>query len=137
ALMPSALLRHGLAKAISEHCESLDQVGGLTLVHELKLNAEPDEATSRAVFRIFQEVLSNMLKYAGATEIRVRLREEGGEVRLWTSDNGKGFDTKGIESSAGIGWENIRFRTQLLQGSFSVKSAPGEGSIVQVNLPLT
>jgi two-component system, NarL family, sensor histidine kinase UhpB len=83
-----------------------------------------------AIYRIVQEQVSNIIKYAAATSIAIRLRNAGTQVHLRILDNGKGFDTS--KPRFGIGLNNIISRAELYNGKVQVKSAPGAGCELEV-----
>ncbi len=86
------------------------------------------------LFRIAQESLTNSARYADATEVQVRLTHKQQEVRLVLSDNGRGFDV--AEAHQGLGLRGMRERATLLQGTLNLRTAPGQGTTVEVVLPL-
>jgi signal transduction histidine kinase len=86
------------------------------------------------LYRILQEQLNNVIKHADASEVVVELGEVDDSVRLFISDNGKGFVMK--SRKAGIGLMNMRTRAENLNGSFELNSAPGEGCSVEVVVPV-
>ena len=88
---------------------------------ELRLSEEQ----KLMIYRVVQEQLSNVIKYAGASLVGIRLATEGGEVLVEVFDNGQGFDPAKI--SGGIGLKNIRSRLELFSGSLTVDAAPGRG----------
>lgn len=135
-LMPGALLKLGLQNAILESVERVKGNHKIEFRTELKLQKNPPEDISLAVFRIYQECLSNMIKYSGATQISIRLFEDKSGIFLSMEDDGKGFDTRLIKASKGIGWNNIRFRVDLFKGSFEVKSSEGQGTRIEVRIPV-
>ncbi len=135
-LMPGALLRLGLQKAMLESVEQLSGNTKIQIHTDLNLNKDPSEDIGLALFRIYQECLSNMIKYSGATHITIRLFEDRSGIILNMEDDGKGFDTRLVEASKGIGWDNIRFRVDLFKGSFEVKSSEGQGTRIEVRIPV-
>lgn len=86
------------------------------------------------LYRIGQEAIRNIIKYANATEIKVELILYRKNMNLLISDNGVGFDTQKV--TAGIGLANIKRRSEFFNGSFSVYSTPGEGCEIVVKIPL-
>jgi len=94
-----------------------------------------------ALLRICQEALTNVLKYAEATQTTVTLAFDDSQVRLVVRDNGIGFDpeipaTRGPDSG-GFGLINMRERARLVGGELTVHSEPGQGTIVEATLSLT
>ena len=86
------------------------------------------------LYRILQEQLRNIYKYAEATEIEIDVLIHQGNLKMWVSDNGKGFDVK--TKTDGIGLANVRRRTELFSGRFEIDSSPGNGCEIAVYLPL-
>ncbi len=101
-----------------------DHLAGLPIPQEMHL----------AVYRIIQEQLNNVLKYAAATQVTIRLHYHEAELRLLIVDNGRGFDTR--IRRAGIGITNMRTRAENLSGQFDISSQPGEGCRLEVRFPL-
>jgi PAS domain S-box-containing protein len=87
-----------------------------------------------ALYRIVQEQLSNIFKYAKATIVEIDLRKEAKVLRLSVTDNGKGFDMNKLRR--GIGLENISRRVKLLDGTTHIWSEPGKGCKLMAEIPL-
>ncbi|MBN8668513.1 MAG: PAS domain-containing protein [Chitinophagales bacterium] len=77
------------------------------------------------IYRIIQEQLNNITKYASATKVAVQLRFEGNLVTLEITDNGKGFDP--ADAKSGVGLRNMQSRLLAYQGTMDIHSAPGKG----------
>jgi len=93
------------------------------------------------LYRIVQEGLNNVAKHAEARKISVRLRCDEAAARLTIEDDGKGFETN-IQSGpnaagSGLGLIGIRERVSFINGTFTVLSAPGNGTRLEVEIPLT
>jgi PAS domain S-box-containing protein len=86
------------------------------------------------LYRILQEQLKNILKYAKATVIEVNVALDHNILKMTISDNGVGFDVDSPKN--GIGFANMRRRAELFSGKFDVNSSFGEGCIVLVDIPL-
>ena len=98
----------------------------------------PPEAAIH-VYRIVQEALSNVARHSGAREAWVTLGEKDNHLDLEIRDNGSGFEARtDMKRTAGqgIGLMGMRERAEHLQGSFSIRSAPQEGTTVSVRVPL-
>lgn len=100
---------------------------------EEEINALP-EKIKLALYRIVQEQVSNILKYAGAKEMAIELGIAAKKVCLRIYDNGRGFDPK--KHPKGIGLRNIASRAELLGGKQAIISAPGQGCTLQVEIPV-
>lgn len=133
ALMPSALIQLGLVSAIEQLQEKINKVGKIKLEFDhTKYTAKLSQSTEVTVYRIIQEATNNMIKHAEASMIQLSLTSNGNQILLKISDNGKGFDTKLIHQSKGIGWKNIASRAQHLNGKLEIKSSQGKGT--EINL---
>lgn len=102
----------------------IKEVDELEIIGDIQLN----------LYRILQEQLNNIMKYAKATVIEVSLRLQSNAIQLRIYDNGIGFDTK--HSKNGIGLSNIKKRSQLFSGNFFLNSSPGNGCEIVVEIPL-
>lgn len=86
------------------------------------------------LYRILQEQMNNIIKYAKASEVTISLKHHGKNVVLKIADNGVGFDQN--SKKAGIGLQNIKRRTEIFAGLFKIISAEGKGCELTVELPL-
>ena len=136
-LRPGILDDFGLAAAIEWQLDTLCSRTGIDCRFDNE-GYEPeltrDKAT--ALFRIFQELLTNIIRHAGATEVVVRLREKDGELRLQVADNGRGITEDEIHSPYAFGLLGIRERLYPLGGQVVFKGRPGQGTRVGIHLPL-
>jgi len=113
---------------LDEHTQVLlhfdDSVKRYPLSMEVQLN----------LYRILQEQLRNILKYAQATVIEVNVLIYNCKLKMHIIDNGIGFDTSTAKN--GIGLANMKRRTELFSGKFEIKSSPGTGCSIIVDIPL-
>ena len=92
-----------------------------------------------ALFRIAQEALQNSVKHSGATSATIVLEFAGGLVRLVVADDGKGFDLRRVPAptrEGRLGLYGMHERAELLGGMLTIKTAPGQGTRVEVEIPL-
>jgi two-component system sensor histidine kinase DegS len=75
------------------------------------------------------------VKYASATIVKLHVIQKEEEVYLMLEDNGKGFDPERVASS-GMGLQNIRERSKLLNGIAEINSTPGQGTVIEVHIPI-
>ena len=92
----------------------------------------PDR-TKMHLYRIIQESLQNVNKYADAENVRVGFKTSGTAVELVIEDNGIGFDVG--KKKRGIGIKNIASRTKEINGNFELKSTKGKGTTIRVSFP--
>ena len=96
-----------------------------------------DERRSSAVFRIYQELLTNIARHANATEVTIRLEQRNGRLMLTVRDNGKGITPEESENPKSLGILGMRERALLLGGKFSIKGKPGKGTAATVSIPIS
>jgi signal transduction histidine kinase len=134
-LRPPALEQEGLLGALHQRLGAVEQRAGV----EARLVAEDvfelPAAVEEGLYRITVEALNNALKHAAATSVTVYLRLADGRIELEVADNGRGFDAQGVDASWGIGLDSMRQRAEKLGGTLSIRSAPGEGTRVRVDVP--
>ena len=135
-LRPLMLDDLGLVPAIEWLVSNFSQRSGVATTLKADEELELREPYATAVFRIVQESLVNVGKHAAATEATVSIEQVGDAVELVVQDNGKGFVTSAPRKPQSLGLLGLRERAQLLKGSFSIDSAPGEGTRVSVRIPM-
>jgi len=125
--------KYGLNEAVTQLFRTLEQTKGI----EFNLFLHPKtpslgQAAGIELYRIIQELVSNTLKHAKATEISLQTNFSENTFNLIFEDNGVGFDPKQL--SGGIGLENIKVRVKRLGGELHIDSEKGRGSIFIVEL---
>lgn len=138
-LRPGILDDLGLMPAIEWQASDFQTRTGIECVVSTKVREDLplEEKRSSAIFRIFQEILTNVARHAHATRIDICLREEDGFLILAVGDNGRGVSETESFSLKSLGILGMRERTLLLGGDFSVKGFRGQGTTVTVKIPLT
>jgi len=94
-----------------------------------------DKQKEMMVFRMVQEAINNCIKYAKAKNILIKLMNNEEKYAVSVHDDGIGFDVELLQSKeTGIGLKNMQNRAELIQGVFSIKSAPGKGTTIEIIL---
>ena len=93
-------------------------------------------ARSVVVFRIAQESLTNITRYAQASRVNVALGRRGTNLWVEVRDNGQGFDLTAAAARKSFGLLGMRERALALGGQVHVNSAPGRGTVIRVTIPL-
>ena len=132
-LRPSTLANLGLVAALEILAREFGESSGLT-VHCALTPVKLKASAELMVFRLAQEALTNIRKYAGAGQVWIDLGMRGSEVQVTVRDDGAGFDSAAPVQSA-YGLLGMRFRVEAEQGVLRVTSAPGQGTSVQATLP--
>jgi signal transduction histidine kinase len=138
-LRPSHLDDLGLPSALRWYAGDLSQRDPLKVQVEVSGEERDIPAAAKtALFRIVQEALTNVVKHAGASNAHVQLRYEPGSIHVRVSDDGAGFDPRlqAMSSRTPWGLKNMEERALLLGGSFRIQTQPGQGTTVEVDLPL-
>jgi PAS domain S-box-containing protein len=135
-LRPGLLDDLGLSAAIEWQLEEFQERTGITC----KIIIDPRDVTfdrdrNTALFRIFQETLTNIARHAEATEVSVSLQQKNGQIELKVQDNGRGITEKELTHPKSFGLIGIRERALIFGGDSSVKGSPGTGTTVTVKIP--
>ncbi|HHW44023.1 MAG TPA: histidine kinase [Desulfotomaculum sp.] len=139
-LRPMVLDDLGLVPAIKKYVEDFKCRSGIPV--ELLVMGSSQRlpaALEVTLFRVLQESLHNIRKHAGECRVTVKLEILPQKVNLMIRDTGKGFDPKDHreqDEHQGYGLVGMRERTQLLKGELSISSAPGQGTVILVSVPL-
>lgn len=136
-LRPPVLDDIGVAAAIEWDLAELKKRSGINFTFASDMVEQyisPDIAI--AVYRIYQEAMTNILRHAGAATIHVSIDLYGGQLRLHIIDDGRGFDTGAIGSGTTYGIIGMKERAAAVGGEVTIYSQPGQGCtvILQVNL---
>lgn len=138
-LMPATLIEFGLKEAVSELVRRINQSKIIRVKFDsFDADRRLPELYEISLFRIIQEWINNIIKYAAAAEISVQLTGHEDEITLIVEDDGNGFNTADLENSNGHGWKNIKSRLQQLNGEVTVESSRGKkgtGLIITVPSP--
>lgn len=134
-LASGTISKFGLIPAIDDLCSALNNSGQIAVefVH-FGLNNRLPQKIELQIYRVIQELTSNVLKHAKATEISINLTSFEKELSIVFEDNGIGM--KDNIKSAGIGLKNINQRVDQINGQITFDSFPGRGTTVNISLPL-
>ncbi len=136
ALLPAALNEFGIVSTLRSLCSELGSLAGFDAVFENSGSLDRMSKKSQVyLYRIAQEALNNIAKHARATQVTMKLNRIDNIVCLEVSDNGKGFIFDPVSFAQRNGLQNMRERTQLLQGEFIMNSKPGNGTTIKVSIP--
>ncbi|HSM06191.1 MAG TPA: ATP-binding protein [Longimicrobiales bacterium] len=136
-LRPPALDDAGFEAAVRGLARDMAEAGLEVRVTVDALPGGLEEATELAVYRMIQESLSNVLRHSGAGEAEVRLGAGRGRLRVLVTDHGSGFDVeREWERGQGLGLFGLRERADQVGAVLDVRSAPGAGTTVRIDIPL-
>ncbi len=137
ALRPPALDHLGLPAAIELEAAAVERRTGIRC--RVSLDPGPirlDDERSTTVFRIFQEALTNIVRHAHASAIRVRLHQTRTAFELNVQDNGRGISKQELSNPQSIGLLGMRERAQQLAGRVDIVGQRGKGTTLTVLMPL-
>jgi len=136
-LFPRVLQEFGLRITLENLC---DQIQGITNIKSnfefVGKEKEIEDHLENSVYRIAQEAINNTVKYADATEIRIRLSIFTNNIELTVEDNGKGFDISDHNVMKSHGLNNMRERSEVLNGIFEIQSEQKKGTKISVSIPI-
>jgi signal transduction histidine kinase len=133
-LRPSLLDDLGLAAAVASHARQHLVGQGLKVSLEIDETLASQPAIDTTIFRIYQELATNILRHAQAEHVTIELFERDGRRILDVEDDGLGFDAEGTFDGAGV--TGMRERAALVNGTIRFDSEPGEGTHVVVEIPI-
>jgi signal transduction histidine kinase len=134
-LRPSSLDQLGLCVALEVLCADVASNLGVPVVAQLQAVPLSKDA-ELTVYRVVQESLTNISKYARASQVQVTLTSQGHQVRVMVKDDGKGFDVDRV-GSGHHGLLGMRVRLEAHAGKLTVRSNPGQGTWVCAELPMS
>ncbi|HYF60801.1 MAG TPA: ATP-binding protein, partial [Burkholderiaceae bacterium] len=137
-LRPSVLDHQGLWAALEWQATEFASSAELGLALDLRVDGAPElpEPSRIAVFRIFQEMLSNVGRHARASRLDVRIAADRGELSVRVADDGRGAPAEAFESRTAFGVLGMRERARQLGGGLLIDSRPGEGTAMELRVPL-
>jgi signal transduction histidine kinase len=136
-LMPDALLKRGLVKALKEYIEFLEKPNDMEFICKHNGHFVLSEEKAINMYRIVQEVIHNSIKHSQATSVRIEIKRTEKKLLLSATDNGIGFDyQKAIGEKSGIGLGSISNRTKMSGGKMYLKSFKDKGTEYLFEIPL-
>ncbi len=136
-LRPRILDDFGLVPALEWQAEEFSKKTGIAC--RFRANGRPRDLKpdlSIAVFRIFQETLTNVARHSGATRVEASLKQDAGGLVLKIRDNGRGISEKEALGSKSLGLVGMRERALIFDGTLSVEGKKGKGTTVILQLPI-
>ena len=138
ARRPEALDQLGLVAAIEWQAETFARRAGVRCRFVAAAdNIELDSGRATSVFRMFQEMLTNVARHANASRINVSVCKRGDKLVLTVRDNGRGVSARDMIAPQSWGLLGMRERARLAGGTLEIQSKPNEGTTLRLRLPLT
>ncbi|WP_374957587.1 sensor histidine kinase [Gilvibacter sp.] len=132
------IAKNGLLPAVNKLAQNASATGKIQIeVQDYGLDQRLEGSLEIAVFRIIQELVTNIIKHAEATEASISLTQHEDAINVVVEDNGKGFKAgKLSNNSGGMGLGSIEKRVEHMEGQMEVDSTPGKGTSVIIDIPL-
>jgi two-component system sensor histidine kinase UhpB len=136
-LRPGVLDNLGLTEAIEWQARQFEVRSSIHCrISSSIRKVELPQEHSTAVFRIFKEALTNILRHARATDVDIRLETQNGEFVMTVQDNGVGITEDQQTGSGSLGLLGMRERASLIGGVLEITGLPGKGTLLQLRVPL-
>ena len=133
-LRPTSLDGLGLVSALETLIQTVQSTSSLSIQFKTNISERLPSAVEINIYRVIQEALHNVVKYAEAKSVYLLLIKDQGQLILEVHDDGKGFNLE--RAKGGLGLEHMRERIEQLNGHFQIESAPEEGTTIIAKMRL-
>jgi signal transduction histidine kinase len=131
------IVQFGLLAAVRDLADSISGAGKLQVrVYAHQMDERLPLPLERALYKVIQELLTNVIKHAHATEVTLQLSRHDDHLNLMLEDNGKGLDTRLQAQQTGLGLRSIQARIEAFGGEFVLDSKQGHGTTALIDIPL-
>jgi signal transduction histidine kinase len=134
SLRADPLDSQSLSTAVDHLIQRFHRSTGILPDSEIKLDQLLSKPQNTAIYRLIQEALTNISKYAAATQVTIRVRQTQALIQVSIQDNGQGFELD--QNTTGFGLQGMRERVQALAGEFTIHTALGQGCLIMASLPI-
>ena len=135
-LSPQSLNKFGLYTAIEDLCSDMSSDRTMVYFQPLRVAESELEPLKTQLYRMVQELVTNCIKHAEASEILVQVSKSGDSLRLIVEDDGAGMDPSAPVGKGHFGLTNIRHRLSQLRGHMQIESKIDQGTTVDIEIPL-
>jgi|GEM_PF-1894250 PAS domain S-box len=136
-LSPNVLKNFGLEVAIHSFIKKIESIGKINFEVDIRLPDRLKPEIEAMLYRVFVEAINNSLKYANASHILIHIRNEKNGLSALFRDNGVGFNPRDNKlQNNGNGLFNMQHRVETYEGCFALYSVPGEGTLIEIEIPL-
>ena len=131
------IAKNGLLPAVEKLVKNASVASKLTIeVQDFGLEDRLDNLLEITIFRIIQELVTNIIKHSQATSANISITNHQDSLSIIIEDNGIGFDMKKIQHKDGMGLSSIEKRVEHLEGTLEVDSTEGNGTTILIDIPL-
>lgn len=131
------IAKNGLLPAVEKLAKNASGTNKLKVeVQDFGLEDRLENSLEITIFRIIQELITNVIKHANASEATISITQHKDSLSIIVEDNGRGFDAQKFQQKEGMGLSGIERRIEHLEGTLEVDSSPGNGTSVLIDIPL-
>lgn len=132
------IAKQGLLQAVNLMAEKVSVASGISImVHDHGLDTRLENSMELTLFRIIQELMTNVIKHAEATEMNIHITNHGDMLNILAEDNGKGMPLdKTANYGNGMGLKSIDKRINHLHGAMNIESETGKGTVIILDIPI-
>jgi len=131
------IAKNGLLPAVQKLAKNASGINGLHIeVEDFGLEERLENTLEISVFRIVQELVTNIIKHSQATEASISINQYKDSLNIIVEDNGNGFDVRSLQQNDGMGLGSIEKRIEHLEGTLEVDSTPKKGTTILIDIPL-
>ncbi|WP_299336058.1 sensor histidine kinase [uncultured Psychroserpens sp.] len=132
------IAKQGLLKAIKDMADKVSVANKITIdVIDHGLENRLENSLELTIFRIVQELITNVIKHANANEVSIHITNHEDSLNIMVEDNGKGFNPSQItKTNKGMGISSIDKRVEHLEGSMTIESEKNQGTTIIIDIPL-
>lgn len=131
------IAKKGLLPAVEKLAKNASHSHGLVIeVQDFGLTEKLEGSLEIAIFRIIQELVTNIIKHANATEASILITQHDDNLSIIVEDNGVGFNIRNISTKDGMGLSSIETRVEHLEGTMEVDSTLDKGTNILIDIPL-
>ena len=131
------IAKKGLLPALEKLAKNASGTNNLQVeVQDFGLEDRLENTLEITIFRIIQELVTNVIKHANASEAQISITQHSDSLSIIVEDNGSGFNTQQFQNKEGMGLSNIERRVEHLEGTMEADSMPGKGTSVLIDIPL-
>jgi signal transduction histidine kinase len=132
------IAKYGLLPAVESFAAKVGATQKLNIeVSHNNFTDRLENTLELSIFRMIQELITNVIKHALATEIQLQLARHDHYISILIEDNGIGFNASKLPQKQGMGLASIKKRVEVKGGSFHIDSTPGHGTTVSIDIPLS
>ena len=129
--------KEGLVPAVKNFARKVSASDKIVIeVVDQEMSDRLENSMEIAIFRIIQELITNIIKHSGATEAAIYLTDHSASINILVEDNGRGFDPEKIQPKEGMGLNSIRKRVEYMEGEMDVDAAEGKGTTINIHIPV-